>query len=99
KASQTESQTAHNNLAEIDRLVQLSEEMNKDTQMIEQIYRQVNGNLESLTSIVTRMAELNRNMIQGMNHIMDLFTDLGSSYASTFAAIESLDKAVAPYKV
>ncbi|AEJ18810.1 methyl-accepting chemotaxis protein [Gracilinema caldarium] len=98
-AAQHESQDAEKNLHEIARLINLSEEMKKDTEDIEQTYLQVNRRLTNLTDIVVHMAKINSSMIDGMNHIMHLFTELGSSFTTTFSAIETLDKAIEPYKV
>jgi methyl-accepting chemotaxis protein len=98
-AAQHESQDAEKNLHEIARLINLSEEMKKDTDDIEQTYLQVNERLTKLTDILVHMAEINSSMIDGMNQIMQLFTELGSSFTTTFAAIETLDNAIEPYKV
>uniref|UniRef100_A0A7C3IRS4 Methyl-accepting chemotaxis protein n=1 Tax=Gracilinema caldarium TaxID=215591 RepID=A0A7C3IRS4_9SPIR len=97
EAAQIESRDAEKNLDEISRLVMLTEEMKNDTENIAHTYNQVNERLSSLSAIVIRMSEVNSNMIAGMNRIMNLFAELGSSYSTTFSAIETLDKAIVPY--
>ncbi len=99
KAAQEESADAEKNLAEIAQLVRLTEEMQQDTEDIEHKYKMVSQSLTNLSDIVVRMTEVNNNMVAGMNRIMDLFAELGESFGTTFAAIETLDKTVAPYTV
>ncbi|MCA1951348.1 MAG: methyl-accepting chemotaxis protein [Treponema sp.] len=98
-AAQEETQDTERSLQELDRLLVMTEEMKQDTNAIENTYQKVSDKLSNLSSILARMSEININMIKGMNTIMNLFTELGASYNSTFTAIESLDKAMAPYTV
>ena len=98
-AAQRESKDAENNLHEIEGLVKLTEEMKRDTEDIEYTYIDVNDRLNKLTDIVVQMSDINSKMISGMNQIMDLVGELGSSFSNTFSAIETLDRAIEPYKV
>jgi len=98
ESAQRESQDAEKNLKEIERLVHLTEEMKRDTDNIEETYTAVHERLSSLSEIVVRVSEINNKMIAGMNLIMNLFAELGESYSTTFSAIETLDKAIEPYK-
>lgn len=99
QAAQEETQDAEKSLQELDRLLIMTEEMKQDTNTIENTYQKVTDKLFNLSSILARMSEINGSMIKGMNTIINLFVELGASYNTTFTAIESLDKAMAPYTV
>lgn len=98
-AASKESRVAEESLEEIKQLLSLTAEMNHNADNISQIRTVLTTALDKLSKVIDQTTDVNKNMISGMDVIMDLFNQLNNSFEGTFTCIETLSAILGRYEV